>query len=88
MKYYGNPLYHIIATNNKANKIRINHNQPTCKSPTIIFPPNNCFFCPSSTYEGYESQSGSSVHLPACMDLWVCLNMGYTPKWQFSWERG
>ena len=44
MKYYGNPLYHIIATNNKANKIRINHNQPTCKSPTTFFPPNNSFF--------------------------------------------
>lgn len=42
MKYYGNPLYHIIATNNKANKIRINQHA----NPQGSFFPQTTVFLP------------------------------------------
>ena len=68
MKYYGNPLYHIIATNNKANKIRINHNQPTCKSPTTFFPPNNCFFAPAVHMKDMRANHD---HQSICQLVWI-----------------
>ena len=72
MKYYGNPLYHIIATNNKANKIRINQHANPQRS---FFPQTTVFFAPAVHMKDMRANQD---HQSICQLVWI---YGYVWIW-------